>query len=342
MDGEPNEKHFTELKVIPCKELVTYGLDATRGLAPKSTGTHLEPADFHKKLLEPNTVLIDVRNHYEVGIGHFAGEAELIDPLMRVSTDFPGWARSAATAQQLEGKQILMCCTGGIRCERASGVIRELAGVEMSGVYQLQGGIEKYLQVFPDGGLWQGKNFTFDKRGDVARSTTAESAVLPSLSILSICCACSKPWDVYLGKKKCAGHPSTKPGSALCGVPVLVCESCLTARVPPESLRCPLCAPPGQRAAKPAGTPAGKPAGKAAGKPSGKPAAAKPPKPAGAGSAEKGIRKPLTKEEKVAKRRKEDQRKKRRREEKRAALEAAQARRARPAPPPPPAAAEEL
>ena len=336
VDGEPNEKHFAELKVIPCAELVHYGLNPMRGLAPKCTGTHLEPADFHKKLQEPNTVLIDVRNHYEVGIGHFGGQATLLDPLMRVSTEFPAWARSQETKAQLEGKQVLMCCTGGIRCERASGVIRELQGVQMNGVFQLQGGIEKYLQAFPDGGLWQGKNFTFDKRGDVARSTTAQSEVaLPSLSALSVCCACAKPWDVYLGKRKCAGRPSGKAGGAACGVPVLVCESCLTDRVPLESLRCPLCAPGGPKggqaappAAKPKPAKPAKQGGKQGGKQGAKPAG-------GAPGAEKGARKPGTKAERVAKRRKEDARKKRRREEKRAAQEKAALARVKPWVPPP-------
>jgi UPF0176 protein len=80
---------------------------------------------------------------------------------MRVSTEFPMWAKE--NIDSLRDKQVLMYCTGGIRCERASALIRSLGH---DNVFQLKGGIHKYLEAFPEGSesQWSGKNYTFDKR----------------------------------------------------------------------------------------------------------------------------------------------------------------------------------
>jgi UPF0176 protein len=82
-------------------------------------------------------------------------------PQMRVSTEFPMWAKE--NIDSLRDKQVLMYCTGGIRCERASALIRSLGH---DNVFQLKGGIHKYLEEFPEGSesQWSGKNYTFDKR----------------------------------------------------------------------------------------------------------------------------------------------------------------------------------
>ena len=137
---------------------------------------------------------------------------------------------------------------GGIRCERASAYLNAQMGNEVKGVYQLQGGIERYLQAFPDGGFWRGKNFVFDKReaigagnmngvGGVVRlgndSAGGNELLARKKDGSSIakgkgdnklldwgaeCANCHKPWDRYIGKRKCY----------TCGVPVLVCDSCLS------------------------------------------------------------------------------------------------------------------
>jgi rhodanese-related sulfurtransferase len=238
----------------------------------------LEPEDYHAKLGEENTVVIDVRNTYESDIGRFGaqegvGGAKLLVPDMRKSTDFPAWIEKEETKEQLKGKNVLMYCTGGVRCERASGLLKSICGDEVAGVYQLQGGIEKYLQKFPEGGYWQGKNFVFDKReaigvgcfggvGGIVQSSAAaagagagagsataaekekiknkKEAVVSTVPIVNTtvpaaaaaaapkvkvevlgkCCACACPWDRYVGKKKCV----------MCGVPVLLCMSCSTAK----------------------------------------------------------------------------------------------------------------
>lgn len=131
----PSAQAFPQLKVIKVVELVHYGLEGRK--APpiaQYSGVHLEPTNYHKKLAEPNTVVIDVRNHYEAVIGHFQppteakvveGEApKYIDPKMRKSTEFPAWLDNPETQKELKGKQVLMFCTGGIRCERASALLK--------------------------------------------------------------------------------------------------------------------------------------------------------------------------------------------------------------------------
>ena len=115
-----------------------------------------------------------------------------------------------------------MYCTGGVRCERASAFIRN-KGVE--NVFQLEGGIHRYLEAFPeDGGHWVGKNYTFDKRF----SHGAEQA-----EVISSCVYCEKPWDRYQAGKKCMK----------CSMEVIFCRDCQRSKPPPpdSKLFCPLC-----------------------------------------------------------------------------------------------------
>jgi predicted sulfurtransferase len=164
-DNLPIGQAFPKLKVFPVVELVNYGLgvDDPPPIS-KHGGVHLAPTDYNAKLKESNTVVIDIRNTYEADIGKFQpvdGGAEYIDPKMRVSTEFPQWAKD--NVDKLKDKQVLMYCTGGIRCERASALFRSLGHDQ---VYQLKGGIHKYLEEFPEGtdSQWVGQNYTFDKR----------------------------------------------------------------------------------------------------------------------------------------------------------------------------------
>jgi hypothetical protein len=172
-----------------------------------------------------------------------AGGALYVDPKMRKSTDFPSWLE--ASKDLLRGKRVLNFCTGGVRCERASAHVRHVLGDQVQGVYQLQGGIEAYLQAFPGGGYWRGKNFVFDKReafgvhdwngdGGVLRHKQGADSSSEAAAIDTRCCLCDRSWDRYVGKKKCG----------TCGVPVLVCEACLSgkaASADPVAMRCPLC-----------------------------------------------------------------------------------------------------
>ncbi len=267
VDNLPVDRAFKDLKVLPVKELVFYGIENEHTLG--EGGVHLAPEEYHQKLSEnkDDTVVIDVRNGYEYDIGRFAGQekgggAELLNPEMRKSTDFPDWLNRGETREKLEGKQVLMYCTGGVRCERASALLRRELGDKVKGIYQLQGGIEKYLQAYPNGGFWRGKNFVFDKReafdvtrpegiggegSDSARKKKKqkqekegekEEDAGMAVEVLGNCCVCDKKWDRYLGKRKCK----------TCEVPVLVCEPCCTKRADKAEdvegllrMRCPLC-----------------------------------------------------------------------------------------------------
>ena len=97
-DGLPEGQRFPELRVFAVDELVKYGLGGDRTPSIKQHGgVHLMPKDYHKKMEEPNTVIIDVRNSYEAAIGRFnppEGGAEYIDPKMRLSTEFPDFIDS--------------------------------------------------------------------------------------------------------------------------------------------------------------------------------------------------------------------------------------------------------
>eukprot|EP01041_Mallomonas_annulata_P007009 gene7009-14264_t len=164
VDGQPERFLLKGLKVWPVTEIVTYGFDPR--LAPlEMTGNHLSPADFHRAMEDPNSVVIDVRNFNESLIGNEedlakAKAEKVLDPCMRRSTEFPDWVLK--NKHKLEGKKVLMYCTAGVRCERASAYIRNM-GIE--DVNQLAGGIHRYLEAYSeDGGHWIGKNYVFDKR----------------------------------------------------------------------------------------------------------------------------------------------------------------------------------
>ena len=117
----PIAQRFPQFKVIEVIELVHYGLEGEKAPPIQDYhGVHLEPEEYHKKIAEKDTVMIDVRNHYEAIIGHFQPpkKEQMLDPLMRKSTEFPVWLDKKETKEKLKGKQVLMYCTGGIRCER--------------------------------------------------------------------------------------------------------------------------------------------------------------------------------------------------------------------------------
>ena len=170
IDDLSPDRHFKELRVIPVEELVFYGIREEHAACGEG-GVHLDAIEDHEMLKKENAVVIDVRNHYEAAIGRFDGQegqkdksgvdkkagATYIDPKMRKSTDFTQWLAKEETKEKLKDKTVLMFCTGGIRCERASAYLKKEIGNEVDGVYQLQGGIERYLKAFPDGGFWRGK-----------------------------------------------------------------------------------------------------------------------------------------------------------------------------------------
>ena len=146
---------FLRFKVRLKREIVTLGVD---GVDPTRTvGTYVDPSDWNAVLRDPDTVVIDTRNDYEVGIGTFQGA---LDPQTDSFREFPDWVE--ANREQLEGKRVAMFCTGGIRCEKASSYMLEQGFDE---VLHLKGGILKYLETQPEGdSLWKGDCFVFDQR----------------------------------------------------------------------------------------------------------------------------------------------------------------------------------
>ena len=207
----------------------------------KFAGEHLEADEYHKAMEDPDTVIIDVRNAYESAIGNFQpppNGAKLIDPKMRNSIEFPKWLNSEQTQRQLTGKNVLMYCTGGIRCERATALLNQMSTItedlKPKGVYHCRGGIERYVKTFPDGGYWKGKNYLFDRRMEQTSHTKPLEDVENDIQDAK-CCLCHTKWTIYRGQFKC--------NRSLCRVPVIVCDSCstTTAIQTPEALVCSLC-----------------------------------------------------------------------------------------------------
>ena len=241
-DGVPRGQLFKSLSVKKADELVAYGLNGEKAPSlAKFAGVHLEADEYHAAMADKDSVIIDVRNAYESAIGSFQpppGGAELIDPKMRNSIEFPKWLNDSATQEKLRGKKVLMYCTGGIRCERASALLNQMAAVnpekyQINGVYELRGGIERYIKTFPEGGNWKGKNYLFDRRMEQLPGNQNEHEAAASVN--ACCCLCRKKWTFYRNQFKCA--------QSLCGVPVIVCTDCTErATEQPNKLKCELCA----------------------------------------------------------------------------------------------------
>ncbi|MCB1387192.1 MAG: rhodanese-related sulfurtransferase [Nitratireductor sp.] len=152
------ENPFYRMKVRLKKEIVTMGVE---GIDPNEVvGTYVAPEDWNDLISDPDVVLIDTRNDYEVDIGTFKGA---VNPKTVNFRDFPQWVRSQ---ERLHDKpRVAMFCTGGIRCEKASSFMKREGFEE---VYHLKGGILKYLETVPEeASLWQGECFVFDNRVSV-------------------------------------------------------------------------------------------------------------------------------------------------------------------------------
>ena len=148
---------FDRLKVRLKREIVTMGVPA---LDPRrDAGTYVAPADWNALIDAPDTVVIDTRNAFEVAMGSFAGA---IDPGTRAFGDFPAWFRENRETLLAGGKRVAMFCTGGIRCEKATALLKA-EGVDQ--VYHLEGGILRYLEEVPEAeSRWHGGCFVFDQR----------------------------------------------------------------------------------------------------------------------------------------------------------------------------------
>ena len=162
---------FHRLKVRIKREIVTMGEpDADPS---KAVGDYVAPADWNRLIDDPATVVIDTRNAYEVRVGTFANA---IDPGTDSFRDFPGWFRRNRDALLAPGAKVAMFCTGGIRCEKATALLRN-EGVEQ--LYHLDGGILRYLEeVRQADSRWQGECFVFDERVAVGHGLAAGTHAL--------------------------------------------------------------------------------------------------------------------------------------------------------------------
>lgn len=152
-----DKQPFHRMKVRLKKEIVTIGLPEIN--PNKKVGTYVKPEDWNDLISDPNVVVIDTRNKYETKIGSFQNA---LDPETSSFREFPDWVKKFKSSKENANKKIAMFCTGGIRCEKASSLMKE-EGFE--DVYHLQGGILKYLEIIDkENSLWNGECFVFDQR----------------------------------------------------------------------------------------------------------------------------------------------------------------------------------
>ncbi|MEX0330574.1 MAG: rhodanese-related sulfurtransferase [Puniceicoccaceae bacterium] len=153
--SEASAAPFLRFKVRLKKEIVTIGIPEVD--PRREVGTYVDAGDWNTLIADPDTILIDTRNDYEVAIGKFAGA---VDPMTPSFRDFPEWARTHL--EKKPDQKIAMYCTGGIRCEKATSLLKHMG---YDHVYHLKGGILKYLETIPEEeSKWEGSCFVFDQR----------------------------------------------------------------------------------------------------------------------------------------------------------------------------------
>lgn len=146
---------FDKAKVKLRKEIVTMGISSVD--PHKDTGVRVSPHEWNQLLNDPNVLVIDTRNTYEVELGTFKNA---INPNTENFRDFPAYVKENLLDKK--NKKIAMCCTGGVRCEKSTAYLKMLG---FNDVYQLEGGIIDYLKAMPkEHSLWQGQCFVFDER----------------------------------------------------------------------------------------------------------------------------------------------------------------------------------
>ncbi len=172
--------YFPKLKIMLREEIVRLGI-SPKILKAEDGGKHLTPQEVHEKISSKNKELIifDARNNYESAIGAFVNA---ITPDISTFRELPQYIDN--NAEVFKDKEVLMYCTGGVRCERASAYLKS-KGLAKN-IYQVSGGIHCYLEQYPDG-YFRGKNFVFDGRVTLATNE----------DVLAQCFFCSTPCDTY-------------------------------------------------------------------------------------------------------------------------------------------------
>jgi UPF0176 protein len=153
---------FHRLKVRIKREIVTMGCPTVR--PAEQVGTYVPPQQWDALIHDPDTLVVDTRNAYEVAVGTFEGA---IDPGTESFREFPAWVERELRplVEQRQPKAIAMFCTGGIRCEKSTAYLLQQG---FTNVHHLQGGILRYLEEMPEqGSSWRGECFVFDQRVSV-------------------------------------------------------------------------------------------------------------------------------------------------------------------------------
>ncbi|WP_283149472.1 rhodanese-related sulfurtransferase [Silvimonas soli] len=174
-----DEQPFYRTKVKLKKEIVTLGVP---GVDPnKKVGTYVEPQDWNALIADPEVLVIDTRNDYEVAIGTFE---RAVDPQTTSFSEFPEYIKEHF--DPAKHKKVAMFCTGGIRCEKASSY---MLGEGFEEVFHLKGGILKYLETVPqEESRWKGDCFVFDNRVTVRHDLSEGD--------FELCHACREPVSV--------------------------------------------------------------------------------------------------------------------------------------------------
>ncbi|KQT31779.1 hypothetical protein ASG29_07640 [Sphingomonas sp. Leaf412] len=175
--GDAAAMPFHRLKAKVKREIVTMGV-AVDPL--RDAGAYVAPADWNALIADPETVVIDTRNAYEVAVGTFPGA---VDPGTAGFADFPAWFRANRDALLAGKRRVAMFCTGGIRCEKSTAFLK---GEGVEDVHHLDGGILRYLEEVPAAdSVWAGECFVFDQRVAVGQGLAPGTHVL--------CFACRMP-----------------------------------------------------------------------------------------------------------------------------------------------------
>lgn len=193
-----DKQPFRRFKIKRRDEIVTLGRpDINPAKEQPPYESHLSAEEWHELLNEEDIFLVDTRNHYETAVGKFRGA---IDPHISAFTEFETFIEQAQVPKE---KKILMYCTGGIRCEKAAIALQRKG---YKNVFQLEGGILKYLEKFPEG-HYEGECFVFDHR-------VALDNKLQPTQRYSLCPHCGDPATEHIA-------------CVVCERSAVVCEECL-------------------------------------------------------------------------------------------------------------------
>lgn len=200
---------FHRMKVRLKKEIVTMQVP---DLNPaRMAGKYVPPSEWNALISDPGVVLIDTRNDYEVEMGTFVGAR---NPHIKTFSELPAWLEQSRVLAPQDGSttaakpKVAMFCTGGIRCEKSTALLRAQGYEE---VYHLEGGILKYLEtISPENSLWEGQCFVFDERVSVGHG------LVPGQH--NLCRACRQPledgatqsphYEIGVSCPRCHAHTS--------------------------------------------------------------------------------------------------------------------------------------